>query len=114
LGKINQVRKLTKANRATSFRIMNNIIWCGLPRYQLEEIMLEVCNKDSKFMKWLKDNGWKDVCNPARDRQDNSLASTYSKGDFSRFPWFDDKGKLMIKVATLDEVERRIKTSLHM
>ena len=108
MGKIKQARKLTETNRAISLRIMNNIIWCGLPLYQLEEILIEVCNQDSKFVGWLKKNGWKDVCNPAKNRQGKSLASPYSKGDYSRFPWFDNKGKLMIKTATLDEIERRI------
>lgn len=107
MAKIDQARQLTKSNRAVSMRIVQ-IIYCGLPRIDLESILVEVCKRDQEFTKWLKENGWIDVCNPARDRKNKSLASTYSKGDFSRFPWFDAKGKLMIKLATLDEIERRI------
>lgn len=97
------MKPLSKANSIVSARL-RHIFQCGLPWTRLKQILVEVTNRDSDFVKWLNENGYDDIVT----KNKYTKQSAYSKQDYTRFPWFDDKGKLMVKESVTDEMERII------
>lgn len=73
---------------------------------KLNEILLKITNRDTSFVKWLKDNGYDDILT----RNPNVKQSTWSKQEFTSFPWYDNKSKLRIKEETIKRLENVLKS----
>lgn len=84
---------------------LNRIMQASIPLYQLHQILLEATTKDTRFMTYLKANGYDDIFtkNPNIKKR-----PAYCTQDFTRFPWYDKDDKLMIKPETIEAIESAI------
>lgn len=88
---------------------LNHIMQAPIPLYQLRQILLTTTVKDTRFMAYLKTNGYDDIFtkNPNIKKR-----PAYCTQNFTRFPWYDKDDKLMIKPETIEAIEAAIIVAL--
>lgn len=103
------MKSLSKKNRKVSLRL-TRIMQCELSWLVLSQILLDCTAKDRDFIMWLN-NSCPIYCHTtmkdATILQRGEIA--FAKRKFTRYPWFDEEGKLMIKVGTVGAIEKRIR-----
>lgn len=88
---------------------LTRIMQCGLSWLVLSQILLDCTAKDRDFIMWLNSNCpiyCHTTMKDATILQRGEIA--FAKRKFTRYPWFDEEGKLMIKSKTIKMIERKI------